>query len=134
MNGERRPIPDNRIPEKYKHITNAKSFHARPNFDPDAATACRDQLFEQLRTKWNYTLGFASPIADPRGPHFDDTAGNKYGCTMLNMEQMVYDKHLNPRWGIWSFITYTDIDGLFRDDLNDADRMCIEWSLATTVR
>lgn len=133
MDGERRPIPRNRVPARWDDITNALSFHATPNFDQDATALRRDQVFHQLVAKWKLTFGFQSSAEDIRGPHFDDEAGNELGCTLLNLEQMDYDQHLNPQWGIWIYITYNIIEQLFRDDLNDADRMCSQWAAATTV-
>lgn len=126
MDGERRPIPDFRIPNKYNDGRRPVSFHARPNFNPDATAVRRDQVFERSRTKWNYTFGFSSPTEDPRRPHRDESAGGEYGITIVNLEQMMYEKDQNTEWGIFTFITYMEIEHLFRNDLNDADRMGLE--------
>lgn len=135
MDGERRPIPDDRIPEKYKGAENVRSFHARPNYDPVATAARRDEKFQSLITKWNYTFGFASETEDPRGPHFDENNGNAFGVTITNLEEMEYEKDRDPppKWGMWTFIMLADVEPLFRTDLNDGERMGIEWAIATTV-
>jgi hypothetical protein len=136
VDGERRPIPDHRIPKQWDYIEPgaAQSFHTRHSYDPDTAAARRDRVFELLISKWNFTLGFSSPTEDVRGPHFDDENGPSYGCTLVNQEQMSYEKETSPMWGIWSYMVYTDAEHLFRDDLNSADRMCVQWVIATTVR
>jgi hypothetical protein len=141
LNGERRSIPEHRIPEKYKRTSTpeetaskAISFHLRPNVDPQATAIRRDQVFEGLMTRWNYTFGFSSPNEDPRGPHFNQDLTRQYAETLLNNEQMKYEKDTNPTWGVWTYIGYSDVELLLRDDLNDADRLCLEWVTANVVR
>lgn len=135
MDGPRRVIPEYRRPDKYKNLTTALSFHLRPNFNPDAVARRRDQVFEQLMTKWNYTFGFMSADEDPRGPHIDFETGKPgcYGVTIPNDEQMAFDKESFPEWGIWTYLVYQYPEFLLRDGLNDADRMSMEWLIASTV-
>lgn len=133
MHGERRPIPDERIPDIWKHAEGLNSFHPRPDYDPVTTAAHRDRVFELLITKWNLTYGFSSPTEDVRGPHHGPVKDAAYGETLLNMEQMMYETETNPSWGIWIFLNYAEIEALMRDDINSVDRMSLEWLVATTV-
>lgn len=134
MYGERRQIPDERVPEPWDYVDTRllKSFHPQSDYDPAVTAARRERTFELLITKWNLTYGFSSPTEDIRGPHHDYSHA-PYAETFLNVEQMEYDKDTNPSWGIWIYLNYATIEALMRDDMNSVDRMSLEWQTATTV-
>ncbi|KAF7855419.1 hypothetical protein EAF04_010162 [Stromatinia cepivora] len=96
------------------------------------------QVFHDLEHIWNLKCGFMAPGDDPRGPEYpldsDDELGDDvYGLTVTNYTYMMYDKDVNRTWKVYVFLSYTQVDSLFRNDLTTAERKTIEWASAVTL-
>jgi hypothetical protein len=135
LNGERRPIPDHRLHPADKNETGLQSFHPK-GFAKQELARQRDSIFETLRTTFGMQYGFMIPTESPEGPERDsDDLHHSLGLTVTNHDYMIYGPDdPNKRWKVFIFINLSQPELLMRKDLNSAERMTIEWSIATTVK
>ena len=75
------------------------------------------------------------PTESPEGPEKDtEDSHHSLGLTVTNHDYMAYGPNdLNKRRKVFIFINLSQPKLLLRDGLNSAERMTIEWSIATTV-
>jgi hypothetical protein len=116
-----------------------QSFESRDPraFDPKVVASQRDRLFSHLQENFGYRFGFMNPgVEHPLGPDQDAAdVQEAYAVTFTNRAHILHDIHIIPRY--WRVYTYLDLnipEILFREDLNSAERMQIQWQIANTVR
>ncbi|RAL65471.1 hypothetical protein DID88_001037 [Monilinia fructigena] len=81
------------------------------------------------------------PNEDPRGlEHNDDDDCNDeeddaalHGICVTNYAQMKYAREKDQSWGVWIFLSYKQVETLFRKDLTSADKRMVEWAAAVTI-
>lgn len=55
------------------------------------------------------------------------------GITITNDEYMQFDTAQNKIPKVFTWVDYSDFEHLLRNDLNSAEKMCLEWAIANTV-
>ncbi|KAA8571431.1 hypothetical protein EYC84_001432 [Monilinia fructicola] len=141
--GDRFPIDERRKrPEDLEKISKiTTSFHPCENINLEMVQARMEKVFDDLEKIWNLTFGFMMPKEDPRGlEHDDDDDGSNeednatlHGICVTNYAQMKYVHEKGQSWGIWIFLSYKQVETLFRKDLTSAERRMVEWAAAVTI-
>lgn len=75
------------------------------------------------------------PTESPEGPEKDaEDSHHSLGLMVTNHDYMAYGpNNINKRRKVFIFINLSQLELLMRDGLNSAERMTIEWSIATTA-
>ncbi|CZS92786.1 uncharacterized protein RCO7_10200 [Rhynchosporium graminicola] len=133
INAPRVPIPATRLSPEDQGRNDLYSFQARPAIQfgqPTASPIDRDKAFSILQHQFKYTFGFMKFGEDPQGSEHDPEAS---AMTSTNYDYMRYDPTPNKIPRVFTWLDYAGFEHLLRDDLNSAERMCIEWSVANTI-
>ncbi|KAG4440734.1 hypothetical protein IFR05_003778 [Cadophora sp. M221] len=134
LNAPREPIPPNRIEPEDQDRDDLYSFRPRPPVQfstPTATPVDRDMAFALLQNRFKYTFGFMKPGENPTDPSEDSNGA--IGITITNDDYMRYDPRPGKLPRVFTWLEYSDFEHLLRNDLNSAERMCIEWAIAHEV-
>ncbi|KAL5323693.1 hypothetical protein ACEPPN_008234 [Leptodophora sp. 'Broadleaf-Isolate-01'] len=134
LNAPREPIPPTRIEPEDQDRDDLHSFRPRSAVQFSTATATpadRDKVFALLQNRFKYTFGFMAPGENPTDPSEDATGA--VAITITNDDYIRYDPTPEKLPRVFTWLEYSDFEHLLRSDLNSAERMCIEWSIANTI-
>lgn len=134
MNAPREPIPSSRLDPADQGRDDLFFFRPRPvvQFSTQSATTnSRDVAFGLLQHKYKYTFGFMKQGENPADP--SEASTGAVGITITNDEYMQFDTAQNKIPKVFTWVDYSDFEHLLRNDLNSAEKMCLEWAIANTV-
>ncbi|PBP21106.1 hypothetical protein BUE80_DR008027 [Diplocarpon rosae] len=135
LRSERKKIPDWRRKPEDLNRTDLRYFDPRPadQFIPSrASTADRDKAFDELQNVYKYTFAFMSQDEDPMEPA-DEPPGSALGFTATNFAYMNFDPTPNKEPRVFTWLKYSEFEPLLRTDITSAERMSIQWSIASTI-
>ncbi|EKD17696.1 uncharacterized protein L3040_003578 [Drepanopeziza brunnea f. sp. 'multigermtubi'] len=135
LRAERKPVPSSRLKPEDQGRTDLRYIEPRTvsEFNPQmASTADRDMAFGVMQNRYQYTFGFMRHDEDPMDPG-EDPPGKTLAYTGTNSEYMRYDPTPNKLPRLFTWLSLHEFELLLRDDLNSAERMSIEWSIANTI-
>ncbi|OWP02859.1 hypothetical protein B2J93_3439 [Marssonina coronariae] len=135
LRSERKEIPDWRKRPEDQNRTDVRYFEPRPTdqFIPSAAsTADRDKAFDELQNTYRYTFGFMSKDEDPMEP-LDEAPGCALGYTATNFSYMKFDPTPEKEPRVFTWLKYSEFEPLLGSKITSAERMSIQWSIASTI-
>ncbi|KAH7370195.1 hypothetical protein BKA65DRAFT_445034 [Rhexocercosporidium sp. MPI-PUGE-AT-0058] len=133
LNAPREPIPLSRIELVDHGRDDLYSFRPRPAVQfskPTVTPIDRDKVFALLQNRFKYTFGFMKPGENPT--ESEDATG-AVAITITNDDYIRYDPTPGKLPRVFTWLDYSDFEHLLRSDLNSAEKMCIEWSIANTI-
>lgn len=135
LRAPRKPVPKNRLKPGDQDRDDLTFIQPREILEYHlsvASTADRDRAFHVLQNDYHYTFAFMRQDENPMDPN-DDPPGAVLGITSSNDLYMQYDASPDKVPRLYTWLSIKEFEFLLRDDLNSAERMSIEWSIANTI-